>query len=76
MRTFDEVMTEVQAFAKVPENWGAYLEIRWAAAEDLERDLREWLGEDHGQGISSSDVSCHLTEMIRAGDLVLPPSAV
>jgi hypothetical protein len=37
---------------------------RWAS-NDLSDELREWLGPDHGQGISSSDTNHHLASKIR-----------
>jgi hypothetical protein len=45
-----------------------YVLLRRWASDRLSERLRDWLGEDHGQGISSSDVSCSLIDAIRFGD--------
>ena len=74
MKTFEDTMAEVQALYFT--NYPRYIELRQTASADLERELREWLGDDHGQGISSSDVSCHLIEMVRFGELTIDNDSV
>jgi hypothetical protein len=69
MKSFKEVQTDLQALAE--SDWSRFIEMRQIASADLELELREWLGDDHGQGISSSDVSCHLIEMVRFGELAI-----
>jgi len=67
MKTFEEVQQEVRELHE--RDLERYIELRREASKDLERELIEWLGEDHGQGIGTSDVSIHLIEMIRCGEL-------
>ena len=43
--------------------------LRRYASNHLSDQMREWLGEDHGHGISSSDVNHHLASLIRAFDV-------
>lgn len=75
MKTFEQAQAQVQALHST--NYERYLTIRRIASRDLERELIEWLGDNHGQGISSSDVSCHLIEMVQYGELTLDnPSQV
>jgi hypothetical protein len=69
MKTFDEVQDELKALAETDR--ARYIMLRQVASDDLSQELREWLGDDHPHGISSSDVSCHLNEMVRFGEL--PP---
>jgi len=66
MKTFEQAQSEVQALYFT--NYERYLTLRRYASADLEAELRDWLGDDHGHGISSSDVSCHLIEMVRFGE--------
>ena len=74
MKTFEEVRDELQSLAAV--RWSWYVELRQIASEHLSEELRDILGDDHGQGISSSDVSCHLIEMIRFGGLSIDTGLV
>ena len=74
MRTNEEVRAELQSIAAV--RWEWYVELRQIASEHLSDELNDWLGDDHGNGISSSDVSCHLIEMIRFGELSIDTGLV
>lgn len=67
MKTFKEVQGELRTLSEV--HWSWYVELRQIASEHLSEELRDRLGDDHGQGISSSDVSCHLVEMVRFGEV-------
>lgn len=69
MKTFQEAQAEVRELCRT--NPPRYARLRRQAADDLEREMVEWLGEDHGEGIGTSDVSCHMIEMVRTGELVL-----
>ena len=69
MKTFEQAKDEVQALYYT--NYEKYIAVRRHASADLEGELRDWLGDDHGHGISSSDVSCHLIEMVRFGEMSL-----
>lgn len=73
MKTFEQVREELTAFRLA--DWSGYVELRQVASRHLEADLRDWLGDDHGHGISSSDVSCHLVEMIQHGELSIDSTA-
>ena len=74
MRTNEEVQAELQSLAEV--HWSWYVELRQIASEHLSDELNDWLGDDHGNGISSSDVSCRLIEMIRFGELSIDTGLV
>ena len=39
------------------------VELRWFASHHLSEQMRDWLGDDHGHGIGSSDVSIHLSSL-------------
>ena len=74
MKTNEEIRAELQSIAAV--RWEWYVELRQIASAHLEDELNDWLGADHGQGISSSDVSCHLIEMVRCGEISLDTGLV
>lgn len=67
IKTYDQARDEVRAIRlRCP---GTYTTMRHEAAQDLEAQMRERYGEDHGEGIGSSDVSIHVIEMYRTGEL-------
>lgn len=61
MMSFEEAKQVVQAIRDM--DHGKYVVIREIAAEDLSQDWPE------GEGMGSSDVSIHLIEMVRRGDI-------
>lgn len=67
MMTFAEAQAEVRKIAENDRD--TYIAMRKEATDALVAELRDWLGEDHGQDIGSSDVSIKVIEMYRFGEL-------
>lgn len=65
--TWEQAKEEIDRIREL--NPATYTAMRHEATNELVAELRDWLGEDHGQDIGTSDVSIKVINMYRFGEM-------